>query len=73
MSATALHLSRTTTSELRLFLREPAAMFFTLVLPVLLLVLNGSTNQGETLAGVSAIDILVPGFIARHKHRTLRR
>lgn len=64
MSATATHLTRTTTAELRLFLREPAAMFFTLVLPVLLLVLNGSTNQDGTLGGVSAIDILVPGFIA---------
>jgi ABC-2 type transport system permease protein len=67
MSATATHLTRTTAVELRLFLREPAATFFTLVLPVLLLLLNGSTNTNAPsaeLGGAGAIDVLVPGFMA---------
>lgn len=64
MSPTAL--AKTTWIELKLFLREPGAAFFTLVLPVLLLVLNG-TGGNEPQAqfgGAGAIDVLVPGYIA---------
>ncbi len=64
-SATAL--AKTTWMELKLFAREPAAAFFTLVLPVLLLVLNGSTNTNQPsaeLGGAGTIDVLVPGYIA---------
>jgi ABC-2 type transport system permease protein len=60
-------LARMTWIELKLFLREPAAAFFTLVLPVLLLVLNGSVSGNERsadLGGAGPIDILVPGYIA---------
>lgn len=67
MSTTVTHLTRTSVSELRLFLREPAATFFTIVLPVLLLLLNGSVNTNEPnpeFGGVGTIDVLVPGFIA---------
>jgi ABC-2 type transport system permease protein len=67
MSTAITHLTRTTSTELRLFLREPAATFFTIVLPVLLLLLNGSTNGNEAqaeLGGAGPVDILVPGFIA---------
>lgn len=65
MSSTAL--VKTTWVELKMFLREPGAAFFTLVLPVLLLVLNGSTGANERqpeLGGAGAIDVLVPGYIA---------
>lgn len=60
-------LARVSLVELKLFLREPAATFFTIVLPVLLLVLNGSVNTNEPnpdFDGAGAIDVLVPGFIA---------
>lgn len=65
MSTTAL--ATTTWVELKLFLREPGAAFFTLILPVLLLVLNGSTGTNERqadLGGAGPIDVLVPGYIA---------
>lgn len=63
-STTAL--LRTTWVELKLFLREPGAAFFTLVLPVLLLLLNGSNGNDPdpALGGAGAIDVLVPGYIA---------
>lgn len=64
-STTAL--TKTAWVELKLFAREPAAAFFTLVLPVLLLVLNGSSNGNEPsaeLGGAGAVDVLVPGYIA---------
>lgn len=64
---TTTHLTKTAWVELKLFLRDPAAAFFTLVLPVLLLVLNGSTSSNEPsaeLGGATAIDVLVPGYIA---------
>ena len=64
----SLHaLTTTTWVELKLFLREPGAAFFTLILPVLLLVLNGSGGSNERqadLGGAGAIDVLVPGYIA---------
>jgi ABC-2 type transport system permease protein len=46
--------------ELKLFLREPSAAFFTLALPVLLLVLNGASAS----AGPDAADRLLPGYVA---------
>lgn len=60
-------LLRTSWIELKLFVRDPAAAFFTLVLPVLLLVLNGSTSGNERtadLGGAGLIDVLIPGYIA---------
>jgi ABC-2 type transport system permease protein len=65
MSTTAL--AKTTWVELKMFLREPGAAFFTLVLPVLLLVFNGSTagnEPQEAFGGAGVIDVLVPGYIA---------
>ena len=65
MSTTAL--VKTTWVELKMFLREPGAAFFTLVLPVLLLVLNGTTGSNDrqdTFGGAGLIDVLVPGYIA---------
>jgi ABC-2 type transport system permease protein len=42
-----------TVTELKLFLREPAAVFFTLAFPLLLLWLNGSSGNrpGPSWAG----------------------
>jgi ABC-2 type transport system permease protein len=59
-------LSKTTWVELKLFFRDPAAAFFTLALPVLLLVLNGAggNDPDPNLGGAGAIDVLVPGYIA---------
>jgi len=59
-------LTRTAWVELKLFLREPGAAFFTLVLPVLLLVFNGSTGNDPdaALGGAGFIDVMVPGYIA---------
>lgn len=60
-------LTKTTWVELKLFLRQPAAAFFTLVLPVMLLLLNGSANGNEPdpqLGGAGVIDVLVPAYIA---------
>ena len=59
-------LSKMTWVELKLFFRDPAAAFFTLALPVLLLVLNGAggNEPSPELGGAGAIDVLVPGYIA---------
>lgn len=67
MTRTLTPLAKLTWVELKLFAREPAAAFFTLVLPVLLLVLNGSTSSNDRnadLGGAGLIDVLVPGYIA---------
>lgn len=59
-------LAKTTWVELKLFLRDPAAAFFTLLLPVLLLVLNGVGGDNapqSQFGGAGAIDVLVPGYI----------
>jgi ABC-2 type transport system permease protein len=57
--------AKTTWVELKLFFRDPAAAFFTLALPVLLLVLNGAGNDpNPRFGGAGAIDVLVPGYIA---------
>lgn len=66
MTATTA-LAKTTWVELKLFLREPGAAFFTLALPVLLLVFNGAGSDNEPSAqfgGAGPIDVLVPGYIA---------
>lgn len=59
-------LAKTTWVELKLFLREPGAAFFTLVLPVLLLVFNGAggNEPNPRFGGAGVIDVLVPGYIA---------
>lgn len=59
-------LAKTTWVELKLFFRDPAAAFFTLALPVLLLVLNGAGGNAPDpqFDGAGAIDVLVPGYIA---------
>lgn len=51
--------------ELAMFLREPAAVFFTLVLPVLLLVFNAAADPWPSLraSGLSTADGIVPGLV----------
>jgi ABC-2 type transport system permease protein len=55
-----------TVAETRLFLREPAALFFTLALPLILLAINGTggNEPNPRFGGAGPIDILVPGYIA---------
>lgn len=55
-------LTKTFVVEAKLFLREPAAVFFTLLLPLLLLVLSSSAGI-DAPHGTSAADILLPGYI----------
>ena len=58
-------ISTTFVTELKLFLREPFAVFFTLMFPILLLVVFGSAYGGygdET--GYRFIDIYVPAIMA---------
>ncbi len=59
-------LVKTAWVELKLFLREPGAAFFTLVLPVLLLVFNGTggNEPNARFGGAGLVDVLVPGYIA---------
>jgi ABC-2 type transport system permease protein len=51
--------------EAALLLREPAAVLFTLALPLVLLALNGA--QGNVpqpeLGGVGLVDVMIPGFL----------
>jgi ABC-2 type transport system permease protein len=51
--------------ELAMFLREPAAVFFTLVLPALLLVFNSAGDPWPALraAGLTTADGMAPGLI----------
>lgn len=51
--------------EISLLLREPAALFFTLVLPLLLLALNGSGGDVPQAAfgGDSVVDVMLPGML----------
>ena len=51
--------------EFALLMREPAAVLFTLGLPVILLMLNGGNGNrpDPALGGAGLIDILVPGFL----------
>lgn len=56
-----------TISEWRLLMREPAAVFFTLVFPLLLLVLFGSIfgNDPSTgFGGIGSVDLSTPGYLA---------
>lgn len=51
--------------EMRLFLREPFAFFFTLLFPLLLLlVLGTSFGQFPAVAGFRVVDVLVPSIIS---------
>ena len=59
-----LTLART---EMKLFLREPMAAFFTLIFPLMLLILFGSIYGNEPTAffgGQGSVDVSVPGDIA---------
>ena len=51
--------------QFALLMREPAAVLFTLGLPVVLLVLNGGEGNrpDPALGGAGLIDILIPGFL----------
>lgn len=54
-----------TWTELKLGLREPLAAFFTLVMPVMLLVVFGGVFGNEPLpflAGYGQVDLSVPGY-----------
>ncbi len=57
-----LHQSR---FEIRTFVRDPAATFFTLALPVVFLVLFSTIFGGQTLdSGVESTTYFVPGIVA---------
>lgn len=59
-------LLKLTKMELKLQLREPIALFFTLVFPVMLMILFGSIfgNEAESvLGGYGQVDLSVPGYI----------
>ncbi len=59
-------LLKLTTMELKLQFREPIALFFTLVFPVMLMILFGSIfgNEAEArLGGYGQVDLSVPGYI----------
>lgn len=53
--------------EIKLFLREPSAAFFTIVFPLLLLFIFGGifgNEPSESLGGFGMVDLSVPGYIA---------
>lgn len=55
-----------TKTELKLFMRDPLAAFFTLVFPLMMLVLFGSIFGNEPdpdLGGRGQVDVSVPGYI----------
>ncbi|MCA1690977.1 MAG: ABC transporter permease [Actinobacteria bacterium] len=55
-----------TKTELKLFLRDPMAAFFTLVFPLMMLFLFGSVFGNEPdpdLGGRGQVDVSVPGYI----------
>jgi len=62
MSSPLLTLTRVESS---LLLREPAAVLFTLALPLLLLSLNGSQGNARdaALGGAGVVDVLVAGYL----------
>lgn len=52
--------------EMKLFLREPAAVFFTLAFPAMLLVIFGSifgNDPADGFDGYGSVDLSVPGYI----------
>lgn len=56
-----------TTTELRLYLREPAALFFTLAFPLMILFVFGGifgNDPDPMLGGRGSVDVSVPGYIA---------
>ena len=56
-----------TRTEIKLFLREPMAVFFTLVFPLMMLFLFGSIFGNEPdpdLGGRGSVDVSVPGYMA---------
>ncbi len=66
-TTTGRALARLTLTEARLFLRDPAAAFFSLVFPVLLLVILGSIpgfrERTPKLHGLSTIEVYAPIMI----------
>jgi ABC-2 type transport system permease protein len=58
-------LATLTRVETSLLLREPAAVLFTLLLPLVLLVLNGSAGNAPNplFGGAGTIDVLIPGYL----------
>ena len=58
-------LATLTRVETLLLLREPAAVFFTLALPLVLLVLNGSggNDPNPRFGGAGLVDVLMAGFL----------
>ena len=57
-------LSRLCRTEVLLFVREPAAMFFTMAFPLLLLLFVGAVYGNEVNDGVKYIDEFVPTVVA---------
>jgi len=56
-----------TRTEIKLFLREPMAVFFTLVFPLMMLFLFGSifgNDPDPDLGGRGSVDVSVPGYMA---------
>lgn len=56
-----------TKTELKLYLRDPMAVFFTLLFPLMMLFLFGSIFGNESdpdLGGRGSVDVSVPGYIA---------
>jgi ABC-2 type transport system permease protein len=58
-------LATLTRVEASLLLREPAAVFFTIGLPLLLLFLNGADGNApqERLGGAGVVDVVAPGYV----------
>lgn len=60
-------LTRMTFVEVKLFLREPAAVFFTLAFPVMILVLFTTIFGNEEMpgsGGASTVDVMAPAYTA---------
>ena len=56
-----------TKTELKLYLRDPVALFFTLLFPLMMLLLFGSifgNDPDPDLGGRGSVDVSVPGYIA---------
>ena len=58
-------LATLTRVEAALLAREPAAVAFTLLLPLILLVLNGSggNEPNPTFGGAGTVDVLMAGYL----------
>lgn len=56
-----------TWTEIKLFLREPMAFFFTLIFPLMMLFLFGSmygNEPSDLLGGLGSVDVSVPAYTA---------